>query len=401
MSQIVKKQSCSTAVRCSIFKRLICFVLLLTLLATAVLPVNAYTASGTQSVSSGDIDTLDAIFVNLEEYTTELFGLDPQSLTSNMIDDFMEEHLPVPACVATVKAVIDVFASSAYAFVDLGHSISQWSKAQKEIYKDIRAWYADVMICGANYMTEIYNLGVSHRGRTTDVPTSNLRHLQSVTTSRQLNLIHSIEEVKDHTIFKLSSQYRKQIQKLATAAREYYAAMPSSDLLYSLARYGSTDGTDNILTILTSEKCNIISKASGKFLNVYTNRAAKDLKNGDRISVYTPTGDDTQDFRFVQHSDGSYRIRVNDCKKYIDIYNTNPNKIPKAGAKVQVYSKSTEHYRDQTFVFAKENGYYRILLAANTKYCLQVKDNGYLSLAKVETGNESQLWSIVYPGDSK
>ncbi len=382
-------------------KRILCGIMTVLMLLTSVLPAAAYTASGTEAMKDGDMDTSDAIMCNLKEYAVEIFGLDPKSIMEDVASWQAEklserifgknifDILPEP-----VEKTAELLISSAYAYYDLGCAIAEVSKTRKALLQEASDHYRNAIDCILDVMESVYELGVSHRGTRKDIP--DFSALTQSYYSTALSRVHNIEAIKKDRLIKNSSEYKNILQSLADQICVCLNTTPALDTIYSVARYASLDGTDNVIAIWTDRKCWFVSKSTGKNLNVYTDRAAKDLKNGDRINVYKASGDDTQEFRFVEYKDGWYRIRVDGCKKYLDIYNTDSSKIAKSGAKVQLWAKNSDHYRDQCFTLTKENGFYRIHLAADPEYCLYVKKDGYLALGKVKEGNDAQLWNIIY-----
>jgi len=372
------------------------------MLLTSVLPASAYTASGTSAIGSGEMRTVDAIMCNLKEYAVEAFGLNPKSIAEEAAkgqirklaehifgEDNVLDLLPEP-----IEKTAELFLSSAYAYYDLGCVIAEVSKTRKALLNEASDHYRTAINRNLEALETVYELGVSHRGTQKAVP--DFGAMTNAYYSEAIARMHSIEAIKKDPLIKSSSDYKKILQSLADQICVCLNTAPALDTVYSIARYASLDGTDNVVSIRTDRKFWLVSKSTGKNLNVYTDRAAKDLKNGDRVNVYKASGDDTQEFRFVKHDDGWYRIRVDGCKKYLDVYNTDSSKIAKSGAKVQLWSKNSDHYRDQCFTLTKENGFYRIHLAADPEYCLYVKKDGYLALGKVKEGSDAQLWNLIY-----
>ena len=385
-----------------------CLLLLcMSMLISSVLPVGAYSAKGTELLEQGKVSEREAIILNIFDYADRIanakledFVKDKTNFSFTAEDRILNEIKKLPDGAAFVE-VYSLFKVSAYAFSDLGKALNSWRGQKKASLQSIANYFKDAQVNFWGYAETAYKLGKQYSNTNkplhdmTDCSGGNLDALafESLTEAAV-----KIEKAKDERVFFLSSKSKNQILEWADVLYSLANRTPSMQAFYNLGRYGSFIVPDDAVFIKADTPCMITSKSTGKLLNVYTHSSAKNLKNGVKVNVYKYVEEeaDTQTFVFVDNGDGTYGIRVSACQKYIDVYNTKTDRIAKNGAKVQVWGKEAKHWRDQTFKFECENGYYRILLAADTDYCLYVKSNGYLALGKTKAGNSAQLWKIVY-----
>ena len=373
-------------------------VLLLAVCMTlSSLPVSAAEAAGNDLLQKGEVSVEEAILINLFQYADTLL----QDQIKGEIEDAFGTKNPFPDTPSgkTVEAVYELFMSSAYAYSELGEALEGWRGQKKASLESVRNTYKQALSMLWGGIETVYQLGQSHRGSNTKLLNMNTYRgidRDNVYVAQLARAGKSVEKAKSEAVFRCSPGARRQIQEWADTLYDTCNRMVPMQVIYNLGRFGTVSVPDDAAFVETDVSCTFISKSKAKSLNVYTSRAAAKLRNGDRVNVYASCDDDTQDFRIIDNGDGTYRIRVNAAKKYLDIYNTKTDRIAKNGAKVQVWSKSTDHWRDQCFTFSSENGYTRILLAANPDYCLCVRANGYLALGRVKTGDDSQLWKIMY-----
>ncbi len=369
-----------------LYKRILVVFLAVIMLCGTALSGLSYSSSGNEGVANGDMTIVEGIFENLKEFGSDYID--------GKIQDSIFDELGLPSVLPSpLSDVLDCVQLTADAYVDLYKAFLSWGKTKKEIMQQAMDLFETDYIYILGWIEYSYSLGAEHRGtneKKPDLTTFNTRASNSLSILRR-----HLKEIKNDNIFIGDKNSRNKIQKLIDEVCNLQNTLPDFDYFYNLARYGS-EYCSVVCNMKTNTKCRIISKSTGKYLNVYTDRAAEDLKNGDRIKVYKYAPDDTQEFCFVKNEQGAYRIRVNEGTKYLDVYNTVSDKIAKVGAKVQVWSKNNTHFRDQGFVFVYVDGYYRIHLAADTNYCLYVKSDGYVALGKVKENSSAQLWKIEY-----
>ena len=389
-----------------IFKTVCLLVLCTAMLVSSVIPVSAYEAKGTQLLEQGEVSEEEAIILNLFDYMDRnvkdqiegsILDFIKDGLGLVDLDDIIEQ---MPGG-KTVIFIRDVFMGSAYAFADLGTALNEWRGQKKESLENINDYFTNAHEFFWEYAEIAYTIGKKYSG--TNQPLHDMTDYQGENLDAKAfgiltEYAQKIEKAKSERVFKYSSKCKKQIQEWADVLYDMHNRMPGMQAFYNLGRFGSFHVPDEAAFIKTDVPCMITSKSTGKLLNVYTHSSAKNLKNGVKVNVYkyVESEADTQTFTFVDNGDGTYRIRVSGGTKYIDIYNKKTDRIAANGAKVQVWEKDDAHWRDQSFIFECEDGYYRILLAANPDYCLYIKSNGYLALGKTKTGTDSQLWKILY-----
>lgn len=393
-----------------IFKPVCLLLLCMTMLMSAVVPVSAasYEAKGTKLLQQGKVSEGEAIIINIFDYADRIgsakledYAKDKTNLSFTTEERILNEIKKYPGG-NTVVEVYSLFKVSAYAFSDLGKALNSWRGTKKEILQNIAEYFTNAQTTFWNYAESAYNLGTYDRN--TNKPLQDMANYKGLNLeANAFNLLtkaaRKIEQTKDDPIFWLSSKSKNQILEWANVLYDLANRTPSMQAFYNLGRYGSFVVPDDAAFVKTNKTCIITSVSTGKVLNVSSDISiASKLTNAIKLNVYKYMGTDdvTQTFAFIDNGDGSYRIRVSTSKKYLDVYNTKSNKIASVGAKLQTWDKNTEHWRDQSFKFECEDGYYRILLAANPKYCLYVKSNGDIALGKTKEGNTAQLWKILY-----
>ena len=392
-----------------IFKTACLLFLCMTMLMSTVVPVSAasYEAKGTKLLQQGKVSEGEAIVLNIFDYIGRIGDAKLEDYVKGQTDlsfsteeRFLNEAKKYPGGNTFVE-VYSLFKVSAYAFSDLGNALNEWRGTKKELLQDIADYFKNAQSQFWGYAENAYEIGAKYANTNTplhDMSDYNGYDLESKAFTNLVKYAKSIEKIKSDKIFLFSSSCKKQIQEWADTLYDMANRSPNMQAFYNLGRYGSFVVPDDAAFVKTGKTCVISSVSAGKVLNVSSDASAAKLKNGVKLNVYKYMGtdDDTQTFVFVDNGDGSYRIRVSTSKKYLDVYNTNAKKIAKVNAKVQTWDKNTDHWRDQSFKFECEGGYYRILLAADPKYCLYVKSNGNVVLGKTKEGDTSQLWKITY-----
>ena len=380
----------------------------MTMLMSSNLPVSAaYSGKGTKLLQQGKVSESEAIVLNIFDYLDRNLEKQVEDMAKDAsglkfgFGDYVESAIEKIPGGKTVLLVWGVFETSAYAFSDLGKALNEWRGTKKELLQDIADYFKNAQSQFWGYAENAYEIGAKYANTNTplhDMSNYNKQDLESGAFDKLLHAAKAIEKAKSDKIFLFSSSCKKQIQEWADTLYDMANRSPNMQAFYNLGRYGSFVVPDDAAFVKTGKTCVISSISTGKVLNVSSDASASKLKNGIKLNVYKYMGtdDDTQTFVFVDNGDGSYRIRVSTSKKYIDVYNTNAKKIAKVNAKVQTWDKNSDHWRDQSFKFECEGGYYRILLAADPKYCLYVKSNSNVVLGKTKEGDTSQLWKITY-----
>ena len=383
-----------------IFKTACLLLLCMTMLMSSVLPVSAasYSAKGTQMLKEGKVSKDEAVVINILDYLER----NVTDQIDDQLKDLIKDGFGIPNLGnGTVSIVWNAFKGSAYAFYDLGKALNEWRGAKKELLQNIADYYKNATTLFWEYVDNAYQTGKKYANTNTplhDMSNYNGVNLEDKAFDILVDFAKSIEKAKNDKVFKYSSKCKKQIQEWVDDLYDMANRSPSMQAYYILGRFGTFVVPDYAAFVKADTTCILTSASTGKVLNVSSDASAKKLKNGVKLNVYKymETDDDTQTFAFIDNGDGSYRIRVSTSKKYLDVYNTNAKKIAKVNAKVQTWDKNTDHWRDQSFKFECEDGYYRILLAADPKYCLYVKSNGNVVLGKTKEGDSSQLWKIIY-----